>query len=1008
MDSRKIRQVCFTAFNSERKRELADKATKLGLIVEYNFETRTDVLVAARVGTDKYRQAIANDVPIVKEDWLIESAKEGKLLDISKFKVPPLYGCKICVTGFKEEVRNHIKRMCELNGATYNPALIAGYTHLIAKKTGSEKFEFALENDINVVTSKWLDDSIKLGYAQDESHYFLASLTEKQKQKCKEILAKYQAKAVSEIDDIPTSSTSTKPFPNLSVQPTQINKIDPMDTTDFSASQFSTEDADMSLLNGLVFYLIGFTHSITEVRKTIRNYGGIASFSLLPSINYIIVDETMDTTDMVRSVMEKLSYEPPVVPFKWLKDSIKNMEIQSIDLYKTNSHNDNKSVNNNDNNTDITSTTTTSPSTSKTDFIELDMTDEELAEALKSQRASQSTETSNEKNSTKIFSNYSLQLSDLLSSTDKQQAKIIIERNGGKIVKTSADFIIYPQSSKAARDNNPKIRTLTWLKDCENSNSVKNVKDSILYFPTFRLAFNKIPSKEEGTTMKNEDVIVVISGYQEDKPLLTAIIEALGAKNNGALKKTSTILVCEDASEKYHFAVKNNIPIVTKYWLMESYKAGYFLPPSDFKLLISENKENMTTNTVTTASTSTTGKTEPNTTNSTTANANDVAVSIPVDAPTPKADQKEAFKTEITPTKMEILTDENARDTISPSKPLTVATPVNITSLSNVKSRVLDLLPKKKTNTTNKNTDIFSEPSPETTFVTKKNLESNIFISNDPMDSNSGSVNSMSDFGAEYDMKLKKEKLSKLAQIHSPSPYATQLETQIVCHDSESHKDLWKSSYEKKQKTFLLTSVNDKSHLATCIVHLGGRVEDTFSSSITHLIMGTPSTTEKFFCCVASGCWILKPEYVIDSFKQQQWLDEEPFQYRDAKEGDLSSHFASAIRIRETKQQPFANLIVYFAEAHQSYANIILAGGGKILTDVQNLERDSCTHIFYSTDKSKEVQKLRTKYPNIPCVKSEIISVLLSPAAEGKRSIEPSATDTVPQPETKKRKFIKK
>lgn len=101
--------------------------------MEYNFETRTDVLVAARVGTDKYRQAIANDVPIVKEDWLIESAKEGKLLDISKFKVPPLYGCKICVTGFKEEVRNHIKRMCELNGATYNPALIAGYTHLIAK-----------------------------------------------------------------------------------------------------------------------------------------------------------------------------------------------------------------------------------------------------------------------------------------------------------------------------------------------------------------------------------------------------------------------------------------------------------------------------------------------------------------------------------------------------------------------------------------------------------------------------------------------------------------------------------------------------------------------------------------------------------------------------------------------------------------------------------------------------------------------------------------------------------
>ncbi|KAG2381882.1 hypothetical protein C9374_005674 [Naegleria lovaniensis] len=1015
---RKIRQVCFTAFNSERKVELAEKATKLGLIVEFNFETRTDVLVVARVGTDKYRQAIANDVPVVKEEWLLESMKEGKLLDVSKFIAPALYGCKICATGFKEEMRNRIKRMCELNGAIYNPALMAGYTHLIAKKKGSEKFEFALQNDINIVTSKWIEDSVKLEYAQDESHYFLPSLTDDEKEKCKEILAKFQSKSALSEGDIttPTSTTSTKPFPT-SVQPTQVNKNDSLDTADFSASQFSTEDADMSLLNGLVFYLIGFTHSITEVRKTIRNYGGIASFSLLPTINYIIVDETMDTKDMLRSVMEKLSYEPPVVPSKWLRDSIKNMEIQPIDLYKTNFHNDNKTDNNH--NVDVTSATTTkaSPITTQTDFIELDISEEDLAEALKSQtRASQlenkhqDTEISNIppmanelKNSVKTFSNYSLQLSDLLSSTDKQQAKIIIERNGGKIVKTSPDFIIYPQSSKAARDNNPKIRTLTWLKDCENSNSVKNVKDSILYTPTFRLGFNKIPSKEEGVaTMKNEDVVVVISGYPEDKPLLSTIVELLGAKTSGALRKTSTILVCEDTSDKYIFAVKNNIPIVTKYWLMESYKAGYFLPPSDFKQVISENKETSTSTLTTSTSTTV------NTVDATTATNINTAPPTSVDTPTPsKSEQKEVCKTETTPTKMEILTDENARDTISPSKPPTVATPVNITSLSNVKSKVLDLLPKKKSNVTNKTADIFSEPSSDTTFVAKKNLESNIFISNDPMDSNSGSVNSVSDFGAEYDQKLKKEKLSKLAHFNTPA-YATQLETQIICHDSESHKDLWKSSYD--QKVFLLTSVSDKATVAACIERLGGKVEDTYSSSITHLIMGSPSTTEKFFCCVASGCWILRPEYISASYKQKQWLEEEPYQYNDGKlDAEVALHLSTARRIRETKQRPFANLCVYLADESPSYANIILAGGGKILTNVDNLEQDLCTHIFYTTPESKKLKKLRKMYPNIPCAETSIISSLLSPTSEGKRRVEPSAPETAPeQPGTKKRKFVKK
>ena len=189
---------------------------------------------------------------------------------------------------------------------------------------------------------------------------------------------------------------------------------------------------------------------------------------------------------MVKSVLDKLNYEPPVVPLRWLKDCIKKSEILPVDFFN------NK--------------TTMRPPIDQEPMMELDISEEDLTEALKSQMVQQPEITKKEEPTKKdvnvdiplfdtplveissvgkLFSNYSFQLSNVLPIIEKEQVQTIIERNGGKIHKNSYDFMIYPQSSKAQRDTNPKIRTITWLKDFEESNSLKNVNDSILYKPTF-------------------------------------------------------------------------------------------------------------------------------------------------------------------------------------------------------------------------------------------------------------------------------------------------------------------------------------------------------------------------------------------------------------------------------------------------------------------------------------------------------------------------------------------
>lgn len=67
--------------------------------------------------------------------------------------------------------RKRIEELVVKQEASYHPDLTRHVTHLIAAAPTGKKYEFARNNNINVVVEQWLDDSLERGMALEESCY---------------------------------------------------------------------------------------------------------------------------------------------------------------------------------------------------------------------------------------------------------------------------------------------------------------------------------------------------------------------------------------------------------------------------------------------------------------------------------------------------------------------------------------------------------------------------------------------------------------------------------------------------------------------------------------------------------------------------------------------------------------------------------------------------------------------------------------------------------------------
>lgn len=144
-----------------------------------------------------------------------------------------------------------------------------------------------------------------------------------------------------------------------------------------------------------------------------------------------------------------------------------------------------------------------------------------------------------------------------------------------------------------------------------------------------------------------------------------------------------------------------------------------------------------------------------------------------------------------------------------------------------------------------------------------------------------------------------------------------------------------------------------------------------FDDSCTHMICKTLIRNEKILSAIASGKWILKPEYVTESYEENVWLPEESFEWANSFDLTQTSSNSQAeqlarwsrhwrIQIKAGESLPFQSWtvgIVANKDKVEGFRKILSSGGATIVFLKESTKRVS--HCF--VDGSKKNDKRLTK-----------------------------------------------
>ncbi|PWY94150.1 subunit of DNA polymerase II [Aspergillus sclerotioniger CBS 115572] len=173
--------LCFTSILPEQRSELAIVASQMGATHKFDLTSDVTHLLIGEVNTPKYKFVAREraDVTVLKPEWVEavrQSWMQGGDTDIraleDQYKFPTFAGLSICITGFEDMfLRNHIQDTVTAHGAEFRKDLTKTITHLIARNTEGEKYKFATQWGIKIVTLKWYSDSLERGMVLEETLY---------------------------------------------------------------------------------------------------------------------------------------------------------------------------------------------------------------------------------------------------------------------------------------------------------------------------------------------------------------------------------------------------------------------------------------------------------------------------------------------------------------------------------------------------------------------------------------------------------------------------------------------------------------------------------------------------------------------------------------------------------------------------------------------------------------------------------------------------------------------
>ncbi|KAF7718520.1 Uncharacterized protein PECH_003670 [Penicillium ucsense] len=173
--------ICFTSVPLEQRTQLSNVAKEMGAIERPDLTADVTHLLVGATDSPKYKFVARerNDVTVLRPEWIEavrQSWMQGGDTDIQalvkQHELPTFFGLTICITGFSDMAfRTQMHDLAVGNGAEFRKDLTKSVTHLVSRSTEGEKYKFATQWNIKVVTVKWFHDCLDRGMILDEDKY---------------------------------------------------------------------------------------------------------------------------------------------------------------------------------------------------------------------------------------------------------------------------------------------------------------------------------------------------------------------------------------------------------------------------------------------------------------------------------------------------------------------------------------------------------------------------------------------------------------------------------------------------------------------------------------------------------------------------------------------------------------------------------------------------------------------------------------------------------------------
>ncbi|ORX87579.1 BRCT domain-containing protein [Anaeromyces robustus] len=203
--------------------------------------------------------------------------------------------------------------------------------------------------------------------------------------------------------------------------------------------------------------------------------------------------------------------------------------------------------------------------------------------------------------------------------------------------------------------------------------------------------------------------------------------------------------------------------------------------------------------------------------------------------------------------------------------------------------------------------------------------------------------------------------------------------------------------------SFVINKTNLRSRPNT----LGGKVseKDHWDESCTHLIIKEPNRGEKYLAAIASGIWVLKPEYMEESINQGRFVNEEDYEWGRSSSDSNIAKAAPRWRLKlenftrpieEKFQGSFEGwdiLLMVDSKKREGFTRLLKAGKGKVTilkNSLRNIKNKEYTHFFIdgtTRNRLKDLSSLSYLIErNIQCYDAQYIAeYLISPNPQSSR-----------------------